>query len=87
MHSEGMTARNRSILDQAGLHAKKFKGPWMLAGDFNMPPERLEEEAGEWLRSVGGVIIRPAGATCRSASGGRTIDYCIVDGRMLGEPW
>ena len=83
-HSEGMTVRNRAILEQAGLQAKKFKGPWLLAGDMNMTPEQFEAGASDWLRKVGGVIVRPTGATCRSSSGGRTIDFCVMDARMLG---
>ena len=83
-HSEGMTPRNRSILEQAGLKAKSFQGPWMLAGDFNMTPEDLEEDAGDWLRKIGGVVVRPALPTCRSTSGGRTIDYCVMDARLAG---
>ena len=49
-HSEGMTPRNMAILEQAGAHARMFKGPSLLAGDFIMTPERLGEEAGDLLR-------------------------------------
>ena len=83
-HSEGMTLRNRAILEKAGLKARAFQGSWMIAGDFNMTPEELEEEAGDLIRRIGGVVIRPAQPTCKSNSGGRTIDYCIVDARMAG---
>ena len=80
--SEGMTLRNMAILEQAGAKIKTFRGPWILAGDFNMTPEQLQEEAGDWLRKVGGVIVKPQRSTCRSATGGRTIDFCIMDYRM-----
>ena len=73
--SEGLTPRNRELLEQAGEFAKKFGGPWLLAGDFNMPPETLENEAACWLGAAGAVIVKPEGLTCRSAGGGRVIDY------------
>ena len=82
--SEGMTLRNRAILEKAGLQARAFQGPWIIAGDFNMTPEELEDEAGDLVRRIGGVVVRPAVPTCKSASGGRTIDYCIIDARMAG---
>ena len=51
-HTEGMTRRNRSILDRAGQQIKMFKGPWLIAGDLNMTPEHFEADAGDWLRKV-----------------------------------
>lgn len=83
-HSEGATPRNRAILEQAGLKAKSLQWPWMLAGDFNVTPDELEEDAGDWLRKIGGVVVKSDSPTCRSASGGRIIDYCVIDARMAG---
>ena len=80
--SEGTSLRNRAVLEQAGVKIKTFRGPWILAGDFNTTPEQLQEGAGDWLRKVGGVIVMPQRATCRSATGGRTIDFCVMDYRM-----
>ena len=36
------------------------------------------------MRKVGGVIIRPEEATCRSQQGGRVLDYLVVDARIAG---
>ena len=48
--------------------------PWLLPGDFSMPPEELA--ATTWLRQVGGVILRPPGTwTC---STGRVLDYVVA---------
>ena len=44
-HSEGLTCRNKSILDKAGAIALEHGGPWPLAGDFNLTPEQLNSDA------------------------------------------
>jgi ribonuclease HI len=81
-HSEGMTARNVELLEAAGAAIAQYGGPWVLAGDFNMTPEQLSEH--DWLRSVGGIVKAPDDTTCKSAFGGRTIDYFVVDQRISG---
>ena len=81
---EGMSDRNKEILEQAGLHIKMYGGPWLIAGDFNMTPEQLNSGAGAWLLTMGAIVIQPEGMTCRSSGGGRTIDYCIIDHRISG---
>ena len=47
--SEGVTARNKELLERASVYAKRVGGPWLIAGDFNMTPGQLEPEAGDWL--------------------------------------
>ena len=64
-HSEGMTARNRDILEAAGQHIRCFKGPWLLAGDFNMTPTEFKRDAENWLAITRGMVIQPDGPTCR----------------------
>ena len=55
-----------------------------MAGDFNMTPEQLHSGAGDWVRAMRATIARPAGITCRSGSGGRVIDFCVLDARLAG---
>ena len=50
----------------------------ILAADFNATPEQLTETG--WLKTVGGVIVAPAGATCKK----RTIDFFVVSQDLAG---
>ena len=81
-HSEGTSCRNMELLHKAGEIAAATSGPWLIAGDFNMTPLELEEGASLWLQKVGGVVIAPCAWTCRSANGGRTIDFAVIDARV-----
>ena len=36
----------------------------------------------EWLKTIGGQVCAPSDITCRAQTGGRTIDFFIVDGRI-----
>ena len=80
---EGLTQRNRAILHRAGEIIRKHKEPWLIAGDFNCTPQDLQDEMRTWLKELGGEIRAPGNLTCRSATGGRTIDFFIVGRRLL----
>jgi len=80
---EGMTARNLSIVQSAAEAVLRHGGPWMIAGDWNMLPTELDE-ASDIIHSIGGMIVAPDAPTCKSASGGRTIDFAVVDQRLHG---
>ena len=80
---EGLTKRNRAILYAACEMVGKHGGPWLIGGDFNCAPQDLQEEMRKWLKELGGEIRAPGNLTCRSATGGRTIDFFIVDQRLL----
>ena len=82
-HSEGLSDRNMSVLHAAGDAIAKFGGPWLMGGDFNMTPAELQR-AHAWLKQIGGQIRAPELPTCRSATGGRVIDFCIIDTRIAG---
>ena len=43
---EGMSERNRSLLLDLARLIKAVRGPWVVMGDFNMPPEALEQAGG-----------------------------------------
>ncbi len=70
--TEGLSQRNRRLLDDVTLALKGVRGPWLLGGDWNLPPELLRSSG--WLEQVGGTIIAPASPTCNDA----TYDYFIV---------
>ena len=80
-HTEGLSARNLSILNAAGEAVAKHGGPWLLGGDFNMEPQELAV-ASRWLSKIGGVIRAPETATC--INGNRTLDYVVIGIRIAG---
>ena len=49
--------------------------PWMVAGDWNFPPERLR--ATGWLKKVSGHLLAPSTHTCKMGNGS-IIDYCVL---------
>ena len=76
---EGLTTRNRAILFAAGEIIRRHGGPWVIGGDFNCVPQDIHEEMADWLKELGGELRAPGNLTCRSANGGRTIDFFILD--------
>ena len=79
---EGLTDRNRAILHRAGNLIVKHGGSWILGGDFNNTPQDLAYYMRDWLIKIGGSICAPGNITCKSAGGGRTIDFFVVDSRL-----
>ena len=61
-HSEGLSEDNLAILQVAAQALSKLRGPWVIGGDFNMPPEALE--ASGWIGLIKGVIVHTEAATC-----------------------
>ena len=53
---------NLAILAEVTALIKTLKGPWIVAGDFNMSPSELK--ATNWHRTAGGQIHAPSTATC-----------------------
>ena len=80
-HSEGLTERNWGILRRAAEAAKKFGGPFVIAGDFNMEPEKMREQE-QYLRHLGAKVVAPSSTTCTNSGGGSSIDYFLVDERI-----
>ena len=54
----------------------------MIGGDFNNTPQHLKFVMEKWLKMIGGEICAPGNITCRSASGGITIYFYILDKRL-----
>ena len=81
--SEGLTARNVDILEVLMRHKAGHGKPWFLGGDLQTAAEDLRET--RWPRDLDAVIVAPEGPTCSGGkSGGRTIDYFLVDRRVKG---
>ena len=74
--SEGLSERNLSILHHLSLLLRALRGPWVVAGDWNMEPEVLQ--AAGWPRRLGGQIFAPSLPTC----GDRCYDFFLLDSRI-----
>ncbi len=70
--TEGLTQRNRRVLEEVALALRGVTGPWVLAGDWNLPPELLVQSG--WLEQVRGSVVAPAVPTCNAA----VDDYFVV---------
>jgi len=76
--SEGLSRRNLDLLQSAAQVIAGLHGPWVLAADFNFPPEVLRDSG--WLSLVRGKIIAPDAPTC----GRKTYDYFVVASGLGG---
>ncbi len=70
--AEGPSQENLDILEEIAADLAQVRGPWVLAGDFNLTPAQLV--ATGWLELVRGVLIAPKRNTCND----KTLDYFIV---------
>ena len=74
---EGLSERNVDLLHQLAALVTTLDGPWVIGGDFTMPPEVLQSSG--WLQLIRGAIVAPPGSTCHD----NTYDYFIVRERLL----
>ena len=83
-HSEGLTSRNRSILDAVLAAVVAHGGPWLIVGDFNCQPSFLAEAMELALKKAGAVILAPDGPTHYPGGEGTlaALDFCIADDRI-----
>ena len=72
-HSEGMSESNREILEAAAAFLASVSGPWVVAADWNITPQVLEQS--RWPELVGGKIHTPDGPTCAA----KCYDYFVVE--------
>ena len=78
-HSEGHTDRNVRLLCKALEEAKRSKGPWLLAGDFQQEPHDLLKWAAPLVEKVGGKVVCTEQPTNRPGAGTPArLDYFIV---------
>ena len=77
-HSEGMSIRNRKLLEHALAVVKSYGPPWLICGDFNMTPEELTTLFGYALNLANAYVFAPRAPTHFSDGGAnRTLDYLI----------
>jgi endonuclease/exonuclease/phosphatase family metal-dependent hydrolase len=57
--------------------------PFILAGDFNMTPEKMANSG--LLNGLKGAFLTPMGATatCHTRTTATLIDYCFIDHRII----
>ena len=85
-HTEGMSARNRGILQKTIALTRSYGSPWIIAGDFNAPPSFMMQHFGEILEEVDAYILAPSEPTHSSKLGtDHTLDYAICSSSV--EPW
>jgi len=68
--AEGMTPRNIEIMAEVSKLTKVLRGPWVVAGDFNVNPEALKQ----WAIDNRATIHHSKAPTCHS----NHYDYFIV---------
>ena len=62
----GPTGENLELLAELTALVRSLDGPWVIAGDWNMPPEALA--ATGWTRIIKGTIVATQLPTCNGAS-------------------
>ena len=74
---EGLTERNRGLMAQLARMVAAVRGPWIIMGDWKLPPAALEETA--WPEEIQGKILCTKVPTCNQA----VLDYFVVDRLLL----
>ena len=67
---------NWTILCRLREFLKQFNMPFVIQGDWSMPPEVLR--GSNWVDGLNAVILAPSLPTCSSPSGGIVLDYFVV---------
>ena len=70
--NEGMSKRNLDLLQILAQVIDGLKGPWVLAADFNMNPQVIEQSG--WLQLVKGRIVSTTLPTCND----NVYDFYVV---------
>ena len=73
---EGLTEKNKAILQTAGAFVRDLRVPWAIGGDFNFHPDVLAGSMG--CDEVGGLIICTGRDTCHVKGSGSELDYFLV---------
>ncbi|CAK0902865.1 unnamed protein product, partial [Prorocentrum cordatum] len=80
----GATGVNIRKLQPVGVLVRGLQGDWMVIGDFNMPPEQLQQSA--WPAEVQGEIAAPTDVAFSQHTGGRMLDCSAVGGIGVHRP-
>ena len=73
---EGLSPQNVDLLQTIAGVVSELRGPWILAGDFNLTPEDVRGTG--WLELLNGVIHAPSVPTCN----GRVIDFFVTSASL-----
>ena len=85
-HTEGPTKRNKDILCRALSIAKAYGSPWLIAGDFNMPPGLMLHSWGAMIELADAYVVAPSEETHRPrGSAHQILDYVVCSSSLL--PW
>ena len=87
-HTEGLSERNRGLLNAFAEQVFAYSGPWSLQGDFNMSPNVLldSEWGAAWLKLIGGTVVYDSQVgSCKTPQGRSTIDWFVIDRRLATE--
>ena len=76
LHSEGMSENNNLIMQQIMLLVHVMNLPFILVGDFNMPPASMQDSG--WLTQLKAEILVPNVCSTLINSVCSLIDYAIV---------
>ncbi|CAK0815028.1 unnamed protein product [Prorocentrum cordatum] len=76
-HSEGLTDRNLDILGKVGSAAEVYASECLVAADFNMSPD-LVQDSGFTERLHGNLIIPQGEGTCLTTGGIKMLDYFVA---------
>ena len=63
---DNMGQTNQAILVEAAALIGTLRGPWVIAGDWNISPDQLRQS--NWVATVNGVIHEPKEPTCHSST-------------------
>ena len=70
--TEGIGETNQAILTELAAYLGTIRGPWIVAGDWNVTPQQLK--AAPWDQIVKGAIKQPNEASCN----GKVYDFFVV---------
>ena len=78
-HSEGLSFRNKKLLEHALATARSYGSPWVIGGDFNMTPDEFGGLFGYALELANAYIFAPSLPTHYPAEGSakRTLDFLV----------
>ena len=74
--AEGLSQRNLDLLQCLAGVLAGLRGPWIVAGDFNVTPDVLQSSG--WPSLVCGVVHAPCTATCN----GKVYDYFVASASL-----
>ena len=84
--AEGMTARFRSVLQNAFAVARNYGSPLVIAGDFNATPAFVMDHWGAYLENANAYVLAPSETTHVARTGvDRIVDFAICFDSA--QPW